>query len=175
MQVNKKIALALILTVLFSATIATYSTIQYIHFIENQAAVVAVYGVKVVKDIEPYDIEVAVIVWDNLPPGSTKTSTEVLGAKCRLRNQDNMDIYCWWRLNPDTPLPEGVTLKAYFWPTAGGAYEWVSGPSASTSVAIPSGTVHYEAVEWRLTVAPGTLPTTFSFIIDVIASDSLSG
>ena len=174
-SVKKAVLAASLLCILTGTVIAA---IQYIHFITNEGSVIEVYGVKVVKDVEPYDIEITSIDWGNLPPGSTTSTLEIFGCQFRLKNQDNCDVWVWWRINPDTPLPEGLTLEAYLFDPYGNPGQWydgMTGPSGPTFKHIPTGTMLAETLEWHLKVASETLPTAFSFTIDVLASDSPTG
>ena len=175
---NKKLALGLVLIALLSATIAAYAIIQYVHFVENTAKITGIYGVKLVKNVEPYDQIVTMIDWGSLLPASTKSSTEVLGATLRLKNEDNMEIWVSWDLNADTPLPNGVTLTVWrnYDPGSQNWNEWLPGFDAAKDMPrIPSGQVYSNEFEFRLTIEPETPSQTFSFTININAHDSASG
>lgn len=174
MQKTAKITFVLLLAI--SIVSVSFAAIQYVHYVENTASIIAVYGIKLVQDIEPYDIEVASIGWGNLLPAASKSSIEVFGVKFRLKNADNMEIWASWNINPETPLPEGVTVTAWRWDSPTHSYQWFEGFDFSKDPPhILSGTIHPEGIEFRITVESGTIQQDFGFTININAHDTFEG
>lgn len=178
---NTKLKAALIAVTLIAIVSTTFAALQYVHYVQNTAMIVAVYGVKVVR-LDDINVVIDAIPWGSFQPGQEKITYDVFGTSCNLANRDNMDIYVVWELDPDTPLPSGVALTAWkcytYAPVLYEEWHAIDSPQYTKGVdALPIAhgkdvaTEQGFCINWKLSVPASAVPQSFNFTIWVEAHD----
>jgi hypothetical protein len=157
-----------------------YAVLKYTATVSN-TAIIKSYQITLWRT----DTNVAVtsIEWGDLETGSSKDTETAFNfiQKLKIKNVGDYPIWAGWKLDPTTPLPQGVTLTAKHIDVNGVWVEWtentgfvgyVNGADPNGAVAV-GGTSY--SVQWILTIGADVSRGSLSFNILLLAANTSSG
>ena len=171
---HKKVALACLLIAVIIGV--SYGAIQYMTPIQNDVTIKG-YEIKLWR--LDTDVEVTSISWGTLNIGQEKNTDTVLGLptathKLAIKNTGNYVAYVGWQIDPETPLPTGVTMTGQHANIETEAYQQTWNENVFT-FSVLAGSVSTWRIRWTLSVSEGVTKGDYNFNILLLAADTNTG
>ena len=171
---HKKVALACVLILLMFGV--TYGAIRYTQVIPNN---VTVKGMAIQLWRLDSGAEVTSISWGEMDGGSSKDSDVALELpttthKLAIKNRGDYNAYIGWRIDPETPLPTGVTLTGQHANMETEPYQQTWNENTFT-FSVPAGSISQWRIRWTLSVSADAVIGDHSFNILLLGADSNTG
>ena len=167
----KKLSLVVLLTIL-AASFMAYAVIKFTTTIPNTANIK---GYEVILWRKDTNVAVTSIGWGDLETGSSIDTETIFSFSKKLTIKSLSDFLCWaaWKIDPSTPLPNGITLVAEY--EAGAA--WITLPQNEFGLlgSMSPGEVNNKGLHWILTVPNDAPRGALAFNIQLLAANTVSG
>lgn len=164
----KKLSLIVLLTIL-AASFVAYAVIKFTTTIPNTANIK---GYEIILWRRDTNIAVNSIAWGNLETGTSKDTETIFSFSKKLTVKSLSDYVCWaaWKVDPTTPLPNGVTLVAEY--DIGGGWFALPQNDFSLIANISPGEVSDRNLHWILTVPNDAPRGSLAFNIQLLAANT---
>lgn len=170
---TKAISAAILIAMIISVT---YAAVKYTSTLPNS---VTIKGMEIKLWRFDSNIEVTSIGWGTMDTGSSKDSDLALGLptaahKLGFKNTGDYLAYIGWKIDPETPLPQGVTITGWHTNTEAEPYQNTWNANIFTFSVAAGGNTNWR-VKWVLSVGADAPKGDYSFNILLLAADSSSG
>jgi hypothetical protein len=147
-----------------------YAVLKYTATVSNTAMIK---GYQITLWRTDTNVAVTSITWGDLETGTSKDTETILGftQQLKIKNTGDYDCYAGWKLDPTTPLPQGVTLTAEGYKN-GGWQTWTQNDMSMFPLITINGLTAYP-VRWTLTVASDASRGSLTFNILLLATNSV--
>lgn len=167
----KKLSLVVLLTIL-AASLVAYAVIKFTTTIPNTANIK---GYEIILWRRDTNVPVTSIGWGDFETGTSKDTETIFSFQKKLTIKSLSDYLCWaaWKVDPLTPLPNGVTLVAQYEDGAG----WITLPQNDFGLlsSMGPGEVNSKSLHWILTVPNDAPRGALAFNIQLLAANTVSG
>lgn len=174
MQKKHLIPLLFLLSIVVGTSI--YCAVKYSVTIPNDVSIKG-YEIKLWR--LDSDTEVTAISWGDMDIGSSKDSDVALGLptathKLAIKNTGDYVAYVGWQIDPNTPLPTGLTLTGQHANMETEPYQQTWNENTFT-FQVSAGQVSQWRIRWTLNVGAETVAGDFTFNILLLVADSSTG
>jgi len=175
MQQKTIIIAAIALLSLLAASLAAYAVLKYTGTVTNTATIL---GYQLSLWRTDSNVPITAIPWGSLETGTTKDTEQVFSLTQQLKIKNVGDYACWiaWKIDPVTPLPNGITLSAHYYISGDAWYALPQNMFSDSNwgqVLVNAYTAF--PVRWTLTVPIDAPRGPLAFSIQLLAANTATG